>query len=112
MPPLEVKNNLVRRMRGQKDMEFKATVSTWVGTIIRQLSQWRAICRRFLEHLFHPTPANTPFIKSCSGIAWILLRSCINVHFAVVILTPLNFFATVDLDSDYYSSRCKDINGL
>jgi hypothetical protein len=56
MPPLEVKNNLVRRMRGQKDMELKA----WVGTIIRQLLEWRAICRRFLEHLFHPTPANTP----------------------------------------------------
>jgi hypothetical protein len=32
------------------------------------------------------------------------------VHFAVVILTPLkSFFLTMDLDNDYYLSRCKDI---
>jgi hypothetical protein len=35
-----------------------------------------------------------------------MLRSCIDVHFAVVILTP----STPDLDSDY--SRCKDMYDL
>jgi hypothetical protein len=32
------------------------------------------------------------------------------MHFAVVILK--SFFFTMDLDSDYYSSRCKDVDGL
>jgi hypothetical protein len=41
-----------------------------------------------------------------------VLHSCIDVHFAVVILTPLKKNSTMDLDIAYYSSRCKDINGL
>jgi hypothetical protein len=36
----------------------------------------------------------------------------LDVHFAVVILTPYMYFSTIDLDSDYYSPRCKDLNGL
>jgi hypothetical protein len=36
---------------------------------------------------------------------------CICLHFAVVILTPLKAFSTMDLDRDS-SSRCKDVNGL
>jgi hypothetical protein len=32
------------------------------------------------------------FIKSCSRIAFILVHYCIDVDFAVVILTPLKYF--------------------
>ncbi len=34
------------------------------------------------------------------------------VHFGVVILTPFKTFSTMNLESDYYSSTCEDINGL
>jgi len=60
MPPLEVKNPGEEDEGGQKDMELEATESTWVGTIIRQLSEWSlAICRRVFEHL-HPHTCKTP----------------------------------------------------
>jgi hypothetical protein len=52
------------------------------------------------------------FIKSCKKIVQIMLLSSIMVHFALVILTPLKVFSAMDLEIDYYSSKCKDINGL
>jgi hypothetical protein len=41
----------------------------------------------------------------------LLLCRYIDVHFAVVVLTPFKI-STMDLDIDYYSSRCKDRDGL
>jgi hypothetical protein len=39
-----------------------------------------------------PHPQTHLFIKSCSRIASVLLRSSVDVHFAVVILTTLKSF--------------------
>ncbi len=68
----------------------------------------------------------TPFfIKSCSKIAqflllsddmiaqFLLLSDDINGPFCSGHFNPFkSFFSTMDLDSHYYSSRCKNINGL
>jgi hypothetical protein len=52
------------------------------------------------------------FIKSYNWIVQILLLFDINGPFLVVILTPLKKNSTMDLDKDYYSSTCEDLNGL
>jgi hypothetical protein len=62
-----------------------------------------------------PPHRQTPlFIKSCSRIAQILLHSGgIDGSFCSGHFNPFkSFFSTMYLESDYYSSRCKDINGL
>jgi hypothetical protein len=64
-----------------------------------------------------PISANTPFHSILQQDSVKILLRCapvLMVHFAVVILTPFKafFFCSMDLDTDYYSSRCQDINGL
>ncbi len=52
-------------------------------------------------------------IKSCSRIVQILLLAGIDGPFCNGHFNPLKvLFSTKDLDSDYYSPRCEDINGL
>jgi hypothetical protein len=53
------------------------------------------------------------FIKSFSRIAHILLLPGVHGLFCSGHFNPFKkLFTTMDLDSDYYSSRCKDINGV
>ncbi len=68
---------------------------------------------QLIEHL-HPPHWQTPlFIKSCRRIGQILLLSSNDGSFCSGHFNPFKgSFSTMDLDSDYYSSRCKDINGL
>jgi hypothetical protein len=62
-----------------------------------------------------PPHWQTPlFIKSCSRIAQILLflPPVLMVHLQWSFPPLEEMISTMDLDSDYYLSRCKDINGL
>jgi hypothetical protein len=65
------------------------------------------------EYLQPPQRQTLLSIKPCSRIVQILLLSDIDGSFCRGHFNSLKvLFSTMDSNSDYYSSRCKDINGF
>ncbi len=75
------------------------------------LGAWRSQNNGPKSIISTPHQQTPIYIKSCSRIAKIMLLSGMDGPFWSGHFNPFtSFFSTMDLDSDYYSSRCEDIN--